>query len=130
MEQSQPILNALFCLFVYLFVYGHLSIFFSYPAAVTITGDGAANLDLCLALMAFSNEGSFSCHTYCDTGPRFIWSHTKDRHPRPTVGFETGTQISFISKRRIISLMHSSILRQIWLNFMAQYLVFRLLSSF
>jgi hypothetical protein len=41
-----------------------------------------------LALMAFSSEDSFSCHTYCDTGPRFIWSHPMDRHPRPTVGFE------------------------------------------
>jgi hypothetical protein len=30
----------------------------------------------------------------------------------------------FISKRRIISLMHSSVLRRIWLNFMAQYLGF------
>jgi hypothetical protein len=30
--------------------------------------------------------------TYCDTGPRFIWSHPKDRHPRPTVGFEPPTQ--------------------------------------
>jgi hypothetical protein len=29
---------------------------------------------------------------------------------------------TFISKRRIISLMHSSILRRIWLNFMAQYM--------
>jgi hypothetical protein len=39
--------------------------------AVTIAGDKAANLDLCLALMAFSSEVSFACHTYCDTGPRF-----------------------------------------------------------
>jgi hypothetical protein len=32
--------------------------FFSYLATVTITGDRAANLDLCLALkMAFSSEG-------------------------------------------------------------------------
>jgi hypothetical protein len=46
----------------------------------------AANLDLCLALTAFSSEGSFSCNTYCDTGPRFIRSHPKDRHQRPTVG--------------------------------------------
>jgi hypothetical protein len=30
-------------------------------------GDKAANLDLCLALTAFSSEGSFTCHTYCDT---------------------------------------------------------------
>jgi hypothetical protein len=56
--------------------------FFSYPAAVTITGVRAANLDLCFALMAFSSEGSFSCHTYCDTGPRFIPSHPKDRQPQ------------------------------------------------
>jgi hypothetical protein len=46
--------------------------FFSYPTAVTITGDRAANLDLCLAHMAFSSKGSFSCHTYCDAGPRFF----------------------------------------------------------
>jgi hypothetical protein len=31
--------------------------FFSYLANVTITGDGAANLDICLALTAFSSEG-------------------------------------------------------------------------
>ena len=29
--------------------------------------------------MAFSSEGSFSCHIYCDTRPRFIRSHPKDR---------------------------------------------------
>jgi hypothetical protein len=32
-----------------------------------------------------SREGSLSCHTYCGTGPRFIRSHPKDWHPRPTV---------------------------------------------
>jgi hypothetical protein len=31
-----------------------------------------------------SREGSLSCHTYCDTGPRFIRSHPKDRNPRPS----------------------------------------------
>jgi hypothetical protein len=37
----------------------------------------------------------------------------------------------FISKRRIIYVKHSSILRWIWLNFMAQYKgFFRLFSSF
>jgi hypothetical protein len=45
--------------------------FFSYLATVTIAGDGAANLDLYLALTAVSSEGSFTCHTYCDTGPPF-----------------------------------------------------------
>jgi hypothetical protein len=38
--------------------------FFSYLATVTITGDRPVNLDLCLALTAFSSEGSFTCHTY------------------------------------------------------------------
>jgi hypothetical protein len=35
--------------------------FFNYLVAVTITGDRAVkfNLDLCLALMAFSSDGSF-----------------------------------------------------------------------
>jgi hypothetical protein len=65
--------------------------FFCYLAALTIPGDRAANLDLCLALMAISSEGSFTCHTYCDTALRFIRSHPKDRHPRSTVGFELST---------------------------------------
>jgi hypothetical protein len=52
--------------------------FFSYLATVTITGDKAANLDLCLALAAFSSEGSFTCHTYCDTGPSFLRPYPKD----------------------------------------------------
>jgi hypothetical protein len=56
--------------------------FFSYLATVTITGDRAAYyLDLCLALiclMAFTSEGSFMCHTYCDTGPLFLRSYPKD----------------------------------------------------
>jgi hypothetical protein len=52
--------------------------FFSYLATVTITGDGAAKLDLCWALTAFSSEGSFTCHTYCDTGPPFLRSYPKD----------------------------------------------------
>jgi hypothetical protein len=46
--------------------------FFSYLATFTNAGDRAANLDLCLALKAFSSEGSFTCHIYCDTGPPFF----------------------------------------------------------
>jgi hypothetical protein len=38
----------------------------------------AANLDLCLALTAFSSEGSFTCLTYCDTGHPFLRSYPKD----------------------------------------------------
>jgi hypothetical protein len=52
--------------------------FFSYLAGVTIAGDKVANLDLCLALEAFSSEGSFTCHTYCDTGFPFLRSYPKD----------------------------------------------------
>jgi hypothetical protein len=33
--------------------------FFSYLAALTIAGDRAANLDLCLALMAFKGGGNY-----------------------------------------------------------------------
>jgi hypothetical protein len=36
--------------------------FFSYLATVTITGERAANLDLCLALTAFSSEGFYVPH--------------------------------------------------------------------
>ena len=42
---------------------------------VTITGEGLQNLDVCSARL-----DSSSCHTYCDTGPRFLRSHPK---PRP-----------------------------------------------
>jgi hypothetical protein len=57
--------------FVWLFL-AQRAIFFSYLAAVTITGDRAANIDLCLALTAFNSGGSFAYHTYCDTGPPFL----------------------------------------------------------
>jgi hypothetical protein len=36
-----------------------LGFLFSYLAAISITGDRAANLDLCLAVIAFSSKGSF-----------------------------------------------------------------------
>jgi hypothetical protein len=50
--------------------------FFSYLAAVTIIGDRAANL----ALMDTSSEGSFTCHTYYDTGPLYLRSKTCDSY--------------------------------------------------
>jgi hypothetical protein len=40
--------------------------FFRSLVVVTIAGDRAANLDLFLALAAFSSESSFMCHTSCD----------------------------------------------------------------
>ena len=67
--------NISLCLFVCFELHEQ---FFSYLATVTITSDRAANLDLCLALKAFSSEGSFTCHTYCDTGPPFFRSYLKD----------------------------------------------------
>jgi hypothetical protein len=52
--------------------------FFSYPAAVIITGDRASDLDLCSVLMAFSSEGSFTYQAWCDMGPWFKKCHPKD----------------------------------------------------
>jgi hypothetical protein len=49
--------------------------FFSYLTTDTITGDMTCNLDICLTLTAFSSEGSFTCHTYCDMGPPFLMSY-------------------------------------------------------
>jgi hypothetical protein len=54
--------------------------------AVTFTDDKPPNLDLCLEIMAFSSEGSYTCQTVCDTVPRFMQSHSKDRHLRPLSG--------------------------------------------
>jgi hypothetical protein len=71
--------------------------FLSYVAAVTISGDNAANLDLCLALVAFNSDplkGTFTFHTFCDMECRFIRSHPKDQHLRPTVGFVPAKQRS------------------------------------
>jgi hypothetical protein len=54
---------------------------FSYLATVTITGDRAAKfrpMHSTVALTALSSEGSFMCHTYCDTGPLFLRSYPKD----------------------------------------------------
>jgi hypothetical protein len=74
------------------FVYSRLSNFSLIRRLSPLLVYLPANLDTCLALMAFSSGSSFSCHTYYDTGRWFIWSHLKDRHPRPRVGFEPGTQ--------------------------------------
>jgi hypothetical protein len=71
----QSIWSAFVCLFV---CFESHEQFFSYLATVIIAGDRAANLNLCLALTAFSSEGSFTCHAYCDTGPPFLRSYPKD----------------------------------------------------
>jgi hypothetical protein len=39
---------------------------------------------LCLANKAFSREGFTTCHTCCNMGPWFIWSHPNDWSPCPT----------------------------------------------
>jgi hypothetical protein len=46
-----------------------------------------------IALMTFSSESSFMFHICCDGGPRFIWSHLKDCHPCPSVGFKLTTSL-------------------------------------
>jgi hypothetical protein len=74
------------CLFVCLFAYSRTSNFLAIWR-MSLPGTG-----LHLDLMAFSSEGYLTCHTYCNTGPRFIRSHLKDQYPRPTMGFEPATQ--------------------------------------
>jgi hypothetical protein len=68
--------------------------FFSYPAAVIIASDRAANLDLCYASHSWllTERVLFRANTFWDTGPRCIRSHPKDRHQHPTVGYEPETQ--------------------------------------
>jgi hypothetical protein len=87
-KENVLIYSGLLMVYLYLTLFACLFIclqppeqFFSYLMAVTITRDKAANLDLHLAHMAFSGEGSFLCHTYCGMGPRFIRSNPKDVHP-------------------------------------------------
>jgi hypothetical protein len=61
----------------WLIIYGitsHSRIFHLY-GDVTIACNWLQNLGLCSALRAFEQ----SCHTCCDTGPRFFRSHQKDR---------------------------------------------------
>jgi hypothetical protein len=54
------------------FVFSSTSNFFSYLATVTFAGDRTANFDQCLEFTVFSSEGSFKCHTYCDTEPPLL----------------------------------------------------------
>jgi hypothetical protein len=82
------------CLFVccFFFVYSHTS---NVSAIWRLSPLPVAGLQIFAYVQRtgpLSTEGSLSCHTFCDTGPRFIRSHPKDQHPRPTVGFEPLTQ--------------------------------------
>jgi hypothetical protein len=76
--KSTPLTVAIMTLFALFICFESHEQFFSYLATVTIAGDRVANLDLCLALTAFSSEGSFTCHTYCNTKPPFLRSYPKD----------------------------------------------------
>jgi hypothetical protein len=75
-----------------LFVYSRLSIFSAIRRLSPLPVTGLQILAYARRSGPLSREGYLSCHTYCDTGPRFIRSHPKDRHQRPTVGFEPPTQ--------------------------------------
>jgi hypothetical protein len=50
-----------------------------FSCLVTTTGDMAANLNLCFALMAFGCEGSFTYHICCDTEPPYLRSYSRDQ---------------------------------------------------
>jgi hypothetical protein len=79
-ERGEGFCKILLALWATWFIYGFTSrsrIFHLY-GDVTIAGEGLQNLGLCSGPL--SREGSLSCHTSCDTGPRFFRSHPKD-HP-------------------------------------------------
>jgi hypothetical protein len=59
-------------LFVCLFVYSRTNNFQLHPAAVTVTGARAENLDLRLTPMPSSNESPFVCHMNTATLHGFI----------------------------------------------------------
>jgi hypothetical protein len=72
-------MKSLFCLFDWLFwAAWAIAQLYVYLAGITIIDDNVANLGLCLALTVFSSEDSFTCHTYCDTGPPSWRSYPKD----------------------------------------------------
>jgi hypothetical protein len=61
-------IRKIFCLFVWLFISSWA--ISQLPSECSHYRWQDCNLDLFLALMVFSNEGSFPCHTCCDTEPR------------------------------------------------------------
>jgi hypothetical protein len=50
----------------------------NYPAAVAITGDRAANLDMCLALTLLAVRILLRANTCLEKGPLFLSSYTID----------------------------------------------------
>jgi hypothetical protein len=56
--------------------------------------------------MAFSSESSFTCHTCCDTGPRFIRSHPKDQFKDLTTADEGLQSLCLYALGRIYIVPH------------------------
>jgi hypothetical protein len=85
---------------------------------VTIAGEGLQNVCLYARRSgSFSREGSLSCHTSCDTGPRFFRSHPKDRSIQSPLTTRMGMQgpyllnfvdvninVEFLSDLRLVKL--------------------------
>ena len=76
-----PLICICMCSYLFIFLFVNLR-----PARkifpygdVTIVGEGLKKFGLYSTTMAF-DQGSLSCHTCCDTGPRFLWCNPKD-HP-------------------------------------------------
>jgi hypothetical protein len=53
--------------------------FFTYMEMSPLPVKGCKILAYARRSGLLSREGSLSCHTRCDTGPRFLWSYPKDR---------------------------------------------------
>jgi hypothetical protein len=71
------------CLFVCLFIAAR-SIFQLRGEYHHYWWQGCTFRPMCIALMAFSCDGSFTYHTSCDIEPWFIRSHPKDQYPCPS----------------------------------------------
>jgi hypothetical protein len=83
--------SAFVCLFGFMIVYSPTT---NFSAIWRLSSLPASNLYIhsCLALLNFNCGGSFTYHTYYDTGLPLIRSCPKDRYPCLTVGFEPVTQ--------------------------------------
>ena len=67
-------------MFVFSFAWGlsaNTRIFHSY-GDVTITGEGLQSLNYARHLWPLGSEGTFACHTYCDTGRQFLMVISED----------------------------------------------------
>ena len=70
---------------------------------IAFTGKGLLKFRPSLGFTALNKEGSLSCHTCCDTGPRFLRSHAKDRLDSHGVAWDTEDLTSCMNNKIVQS---------------------------